>query len=82
MDIIRFRDLSEQKADQKVKEEMYRLWDEMDEDKLKMVDHFDSVNIKEKLEPYFKEHGEERTLKELENDIMKRNQQKNEVLME
>ena len=47
MDIIRFSDLSEQKADQKVKEEMFRLWDEMDEDKLKMDDNFEAVNIKE-----------------------------------
>ena len=62
MDIIRFSDLSEQKADQMVKEEMYRLWDNMNQDKLKMEDKFEADNIKEKLEPFFKEHGEERTL--------------------
>jgi thymidylate synthase len=58
-EITRFKDLEEYKGDVAVKGELTRLWDMMDEEKVKRNDDTKIDQIKKVLEKKFKESGEE-----------------------
>ena len=58
-EITRFKDLEEYKGDVAVKGELTRLWDMMDEEKVKRNDDTKIVQIKKGLEKKFNESDEE-----------------------
>lgn len=68
-EITRFKDLEEYKGDVAVKGELTRLWDRMDEKKVKSDDVTKIDQIKKELEKKFKESDEEAAKTTLDDEI-------------